>query len=107
MCGYFVVSVQRYYGTALSEPFDGPNVKTSIPGPKSKQLLGQLNALQVRYIVVEFYFVSYHCCQLVFCVIINDILLVENEIETKSRYCQQSLYTCALAHIESSTDNMF
>lgn len=85
LCVYCVVSVQRYYGTALSEPYDGPNVKTSIPGPKSKQLLGQLNALQVRYIVVEFNFVSYHCCQLVFSVIINDILLVENEIETKSQ----------------------
>ncbi|XP_031620889.1 4-aminobutyrate aminotransferase, mitochondrial [Contarinia nasturtii] len=38
--------LHRCYGTALSEPYDGPNVKTAIPGPKSKALISKLNTLQ-------------------------------------------------------------
>lgn len=42
--------VNRCYGTALAEQYDGPNVKTAIPGPKSQSLLKQLNTLQVSEI---------------------------------------------------------
>lgn len=52
----FGFSVPRYYGTALSEPYDGPSVKTAIPGPKSKALLNKLNALQASYFELVLFF---------------------------------------------------
>lgn len=67
----FLISVQRYYGSALSEPYNGPNVKTPIPGPKSQKLLSQLNALQVKIVnaIVSF---DCHCCHFEICEKIND-----------------------------------
>jgi hypothetical protein len=51
---YFAGSVQktctlRASSAVIAGEPEGPTVKTDIPGPKSKQLLNELSAIQVSY----------------------------------------------------------